>query len=79
MKRINSYESGNDDTLVENAYRAEELLLPLLTSPHFSLMLKAFWVICDPPHQLPLQTDYLVFERLHICQSEYKLVEGDSE
>ena len=69
------YESSIDDTLVENAYRAEEFLLPLLASPHFPPMLKAFWVLCDPPHQLLLHTDYLVFERLNICQSECKLVE----
>ena len=70
------YESSIDDTLVENAYRAEEFL-PLLTSPHFSPMLKEFWVMRDPPHQLLLQTDYLrlVFECLNICQSESKSVE----
>ena len=48
------------------------------SSPHqsvFSPMLKEFWVMRDPPHQLRLQTDYLVFECLNICQSECTLVE----
>ena len=60
------YESNIYDVLVENAYRADEFLPPLLSSQHFSPMLIAFWVMRDLPYQLLLQTDHLVFERLNI-------------
>ena len=66
-------ESCIDDPLAENTYRADEFLPPLLPSQHFSPMLIAFWVMRDLPHQLLLQTDHLVFERLNICKSECEL------
>jgi hypothetical protein len=72
--QTHTYESSIDDALIENAYRAEEFLPPLLSSQHFFPMLKAIWVMRDLPHHLLFQTGHLVFERLNICQSEWKLV-----
>ena len=60
------YESSIDDVLVENAYRSDEFLPPLLSSQHFLPMLISFWVMRDLPYQLLFQTDHLVFERLNI-------------
>ena len=62
-----------DDVLVENAYRADEFLPPLLSSQHFFPMLIAFWVMRDLPYQLLLQTDHLVFERLNICKNQNEI------
>ena len=62
-----------DDVLVENAYRADEFLPPLLSSQHFLPMPIAFWVMRDLPYQLLLQTDHLVFERLNICKNQNEI------
>ena len=53
-----------DDALVENAYRADEFLPPLLSSQHFSPMLIAFWVMRDLRRQKTIGERYLYLQRL---------------